>query len=189
MYSYSPNIADQLSAVRSSGQALAVRTLSSRSHLVIALTSWCIGVITPVSTRLMYPLHLDARANDPRVSLAIVGSDCSTLEQRKFQMTPPPDTSPELSSSGKTHIQSAAGSLLLYHGHDVDPTVRTAASAIGSKQSTGNVQHIFNYKLIKSFFIFTFIFIILYFHSIILKFTATVAAFILVIPRTGAQYK
>jgi hypothetical protein len=73
-YSYSQNIADQLSVVRSSGQALAVRTLSSRSHSVIALTSWCIGVI-----RVIYPLHLDARANDPRVSLAAVGLGSSTL--------------------------------------------------------------------------------------------------------------
>jgi hypothetical protein len=79
-YSYSQNIADQLSVVRCSGQALAVRTLSSHSHSVVALTSWCIGVITLVSTRVMYPLHLDARANDPLVSLAAVGSGSSTLK-------------------------------------------------------------------------------------------------------------
>jgi hypothetical protein len=56
-YSYRQNTADQLSVVRSSGQALAVRTLSSHSHSVIAVTSWCIGVITLVRTRVMYPLH------------------------------------------------------------------------------------------------------------------------------------
>jgi hypothetical protein len=35
--------------------------------------------MTLVSTRVMYPLNLDARANDPRVSLAAVGSGSSTL--------------------------------------------------------------------------------------------------------------
>jgi hypothetical protein len=50
--------------------ALTLSTL----HSVIALASWCIGVITLVSTRVMYPLHLDARANDPRVSLRALDS-------------------------------------------------------------------------------------------------------------------
>jgi hypothetical protein len=82
--SYSQNIADQLSVVRSSGQALAVRTLSSHSHSVIALTSWCIGIITLISTRVMYPLQLDARANDPRVSMAAAGSGSSTLYEWSY---------------------------------------------------------------------------------------------------------
>jgi hypothetical protein len=50
----------------------------STQHSVIALASWCIGVITLVSTRVAYPLNLDARANDPRISLRALGSPLLT---------------------------------------------------------------------------------------------------------------
>jgi hypothetical protein len=38
----------------------------------VAFASWCIGVIALASTQVIYHLHLDARANDPRVSLPCV---------------------------------------------------------------------------------------------------------------------
>jgi hypothetical protein len=55
-YSYIQNITNQLSVMRSLVQAITVRTISSHSHPVIALMSWCIGVISLVSTWVMYPL-------------------------------------------------------------------------------------------------------------------------------------
>jgi hypothetical protein len=50
-------------------------TLGHCTHVLVRT----IGVITLVSTRVMYPLNLDDRANDPRVSLAAVGSGSSTV--------------------------------------------------------------------------------------------------------------
>jgi hypothetical protein len=61
--------------------------IPSTQHSVIALASWFIGVITLVSTRVMYPPHLDARANDPRVSLRALGSPLLTCKPSVFTHT------------------------------------------------------------------------------------------------------
>jgi hypothetical protein len=70
--------------VRTSGQALTAPCppfpFPFTQHSVLALASWCIGdIVTLVSTRVMYPLHLEARANDPRVSLPAVELASSRL--------------------------------------------------------------------------------------------------------------
>ena len=49
-------------------------------------------------------------------------------------MTPPPDTSPRLSSSATTVIQEVVGTIL-YYGRAIDSTVLVALGSIGSQQS------------------------------------------------------
>ena len=54
---------------------------------------------------------------------------------KQQQFTPGPDTSPLLSSSQTTYIQSIVGSFL-YYGRAVDPTILPAINEIGLSQAT-----------------------------------------------------
>jgi hypothetical protein len=78
--------------MRSSSRPLAAHSFSPLQHRVIALTSLFIEVITLVSTRVMYPIHLNARANDPLISLRALGSrlltcSCMRVRARKLRNT------------------------------------------------------------------------------------------------------